>query len=299
MKINKYINILLLLILIFYIINKTISIYYENFQNNKKCLLLLYGESFRDGGQSSRTIDTERSYKFQKAASTSHMNFINYLKEKHNIYTDVIINTYNTKYENDFKSWYKDNLKIYNSNKELIGFNNLVNNIIKKVITEYKIDEYEFIILTRCDIYLKPEFHKIFNPFWGKIMFASQEWTYYNCGYIDDGQPRVNHTIKFIPKKYFNLLNNTISADHDSWSYYKKYHNLKDDDMDFILNAFHDADSYKDFNPLYYMVSRPENQTWHDRTEIIDKSKYGKPENLLCNKGDINYQDDFKIQHNL
>jgi hypothetical protein len=226
------------------------------------------------------------------------MNFINYLKEKHNIHTDVIINTYDTKYENDFKSWYKDNLKIYNSNKELIGFNNLVNNIIKKFITEYKINEYEFIILTRCDIYLKPEFHKIFNPFWKKIMFASQNWTYWNCGYLNNADPNTNATIEFIPNKYFEHLNKGVCVDHHSWFHYKDTVKLKDEYMDFMLDTYHDADSYKDFNPLYYMVSRQENQISHDKDKI-NKSNYGKSENLLCNKGDINIEDDFKIQHNL
>jgi hypothetical protein len=90
---------------------------YENFNNNKKCLLLLYGQSFREGNQGTLTIDTDFSYKTQKLATESHMNFIKYLKEDYDIDTDIIINTYNTKYEDEFKSLYGNNLVLYNKNE--------------------------------------------------------------------------------------------------------------------------------------------------------------------------------------
>ena len=294
---KKYlIIILLLLFVIIILLNNQKFIYYEKFKNNKRCLLLLYGHSFREGNQGTLTVDTEFSYKTQKAATESHINFIKYLKEKYDIDTDIIINTYNTKYEDEFKSWYGNNLILHNTNKELIGFNNLVNNIIKKFTSEYNINNYDFVLLTRCDIYLKPEFNNLINANWKKIMFVSQDWTY--CGYIDKGEPRVNPTIKFIPYKYFSIFNKNISVDHDGWYYYKNNHNLTNEDLDFMLDTYHDSDSYKDFNPVYYMACRPENQIWHDKGLKIDKSRFGNPNNLVCNNTPDSSKD-IHIQHNI
>ena len=39
-----------------------------------------------------------------------------------------------------------------------------------------------------------------------------------------------------------------------------------------MINTFHDSDSQKDFNPLYYIVNRPQNTVWHDNEYIFDKS---------------------------
>jgi hypothetical protein len=304
---KKYlIIILLLLFIIITLFNSQKFIYYEKFKNNKRCLLLLYGQSFREGNMGTLKIDTDFSYKTQKAATESHINFIKHLKYKYDIDTDIIINTYDTKYEDEFKSWYGNNLVLYNKNKKLIGVNNLVDNIITKFISEYNnINNYDFVLLTRCDIYLKPEFNNLINPNWEKIMFVSQNWTYWFCGFIDKSEARVNPIIKFIPYKYFSIFNNnnnifsnTISVDHDGWYYYKNNYNLINDDMDFMLDTYHDADSYKDFNPVYYMVSRPENQTWHDKDIKIDKSRFGNPDNFSCNKQPDLSKDKY-IQHNI
>ena len=50
-----------------------------------KGLLLLIGESFREGLQSDRKRDTTNSFYTQKMASESHVDFCNYVKEKYHI----------------------------------------------------------------------------------------------------------------------------------------------------------------------------------------------------------------------
>ena len=32
-----------------------------------------------------------------------------------------------------------------------------------------------------------------------------------------------------------------------------------------MLDTYHDSDSYKDYNPLYYMVGRPQTEEWYDK----------------------------------
>jgi hypothetical protein len=109
-------------------------------------------------------------------------------------------------------------------------------------------------------------------------MFTSQCWTR-GASFIQE--PRINPIIKFIPQKYFYLLENKIDIDHESWYDYKTNHNLTNDDLDFMLDTYHDTDSYKDWNPLYYMVSRPETKIWYNDIIKVDKSKFGISHNIL------------------
>jgi hypothetical protein len=78
----------------------------------------------------------------------------------------------------------------------------------------------------------------------------------------------------FIPSTYFYLFNLNIYLNHDAWFTYKTDYNLTNNDMDFILDTYHDSDTFKDFNPLYYMVSRPENQKWHSENFVIDRNLF-------------------------
>ena len=43
------------------------------------------------------------------------------------------------------------------------------------------------------------------------------------------------------------------------------------DDLDTMINTYHDSDSSKDYNPLYYIVNRPENIIWHREGHIFNK----------------------------
>ena len=209
-------------------------------------------------------------YETQKIATESHIRFIENLN-KINIKSDVIINTYDTKYENDLKEWYNDYLINYISNKELIGIEKLINNIIssnkKKII-----NNYDFVYICRIDLYLKDYFIEKFNPDWNKIYFSSITWR--ECYKTFNNEPRIADVMIFIPSPYFYLFNLNIYLNHDAWFMYKTDYNLTNNDMDFILDTYHDSDTFKDFNPLYYMVSRPENQKWHSENLVVDRNLF-------------------------
>jgi hypothetical protein len=70
-------------------------------------------------------------------------------------------------------------------------------------------------------------------------------------------EPRVNDVMLFIPKKYYHINKYWVDK-HSSWVKYKYLYNLNDSDMGFMLDTYHDADSHKDYNPLYYLVGRKE-----------------------------------------
>ena len=121
----------------------------------------------------------------------------------------------------------------------------------------------------RIDLYLKPFFMDIFNPTINKILFPSICYLPHHKAFDD---PRVNDTMLFIPNKYYNYIKN-IQLGHDTWYILIKDTNLKYDDLDVILNTYHDSDSEKDFNPIYYIVNRIENKTFHSKNYIFDKNK--------------------------
>lgn len=222
-------------------------------------LLILTGEAFRQGLQTQRKRDTVESFQPQKMASESHVDFCNYIKEKHGIKMDIVINTYDSKYAKELKSWYP-NCK-YKSNKELIG-PKLVQDVVNKIEKGY-----DFIFLTRLDIFIKPYFYSVFNPKWKTIHFLCQNYTKVECGMYDTA-PIVNHMFQFIPKSYFYVLTN-ICADHDAWKHYHEVFHIPHNKMNFMVDTYHDADSYKDYNPYYRYVGRPECTIWHDRGKKI------------------------------
>ena len=49
--------------------------------------------------------------------------------------------------------------------------------------------------------------------------------------------------------------------------------------MGFLLNTYHDADSYKDYNPYYYMVGRDQTTEWYDKDKI--NNNYNT-DNIFC-----------------
>jgi len=237
-----------------------------------KGLLLLTGEAFREGLQLQRTRDTVASFQPQKMASESHVDFCDYIKKEHGVKMDIFINTYDTKYEKELKSWYP-NCK-YKSNKELLG-----PKLIQDAVDEIE-KGYDFILLSRPDIFIKPYFYSVFNPKWKTIHFLCQNYTIWKCGMIGES-PLVNPTFQFIPKKYFQVCA-SIVGDHHAWKHYHEVFHIPHSKMDFMVDTYHDADSYKDYNPYYRYVGRPESAVWHDRGKTINRTLFGKKH--TCNK---------------
>jgi hypothetical protein len=145
--------------------------------------------------------------------------------------------------------------------------------LVQNAVNEIDKD-YDFIFLLRPDIFIKPYFYSVFNPKWKTIHFFSQNYTIWHCG-MNDRYPLVNPTFQFIPKKYIQVCKN-ISIDHGGWRHYHEVFHIPQDKMDFMVNTYHDADSYKDYNPYYRYVGRPESTIWHDRGKTINRKLFGK-----------------------
>ena len=199
---------------------------------------------------------------------------------------DILINTYDTKYENELKSWYKNfNLK-YITNTKLIGPDNLV----KKALKTIDPSDYDFIIFTRMDLCFKPFFIETFSIN-EKIMFVSIHNKYNTnpnekCGFVFNNEnmpvtentPIVNPMIIIVPKTHYLVLKD-MSVNHDAWWKFNQA-GIKHEDMDFILDTYHDADSFKEYNPAYYLTSREEKPFI---TELkLDKGLIGTNKKIVC-----------------
>jgi hypothetical protein len=230
-------------------------------------LLILFGETFRLGGQGNRNTGSEQSYKEQINAAQSHIKFISNLKKK-NINIIVSINSYTTRYDKNLTYIYKDVLydSIFYTN--LLGVNVLINNCINRV---ENITSYDFILCMRIDIFLKDKFMDIFKLDNDKILFPSICFEPHHKIGI---HPRVNAMMMYIPKRYIIFFKqNGIDLYHDTWYKLVTYYNFNYEQLDTMLNTYHDSDSYKDYNPIYYIVNRYES-TIHTTKKIFDKYNF-------------------------
>ena len=230
-----------------------------------KCLIIIIGESFRLGGQGTRARGTDASYEEQIKACNSHINFIEMLNKNYNMKSiSVYISTYTTTYNEDLLKIYNKYLigcKIYD---DLIGLNQLFHNSIKSIHTK---NQYDFILYLRIDLFLYKNFYNIFRPNWNTIRFPSICW--FKDSKVEN-HPRVNDMLLFIPKKYYKYLTN-INICHETWYQLVENTQLKYDDLDTMINTYHDSDSAKDYNPLYYIVNREKMEKWHSEGYIFDK----------------------------
>jgi hypothetical protein len=223
-----------------------------------KGLILLLGEAFRGGGQHSRLIGSPRSLNGQMAAAQSHIEFIKYLETKHFCNIRVYIGTYKTQYNDKLFDVYKNHIIGSDLYEHRIGYNNLLHNSIKNI---GNIQGYDFLLIMRIDLCLKDRFINIFNPAWQTIRFPTIHWECLPCG-----NPKTNDMIIFIPSKYYKYIEKilfrpgpnvgNVAHGHFIWSDLVQNTDLTNKDLDAMIETFHDSDSKKETNPLYYIVNR-------------------------------------------
>ena len=278
----KYLLILVLLILLIILIkyiNKNETFLSNN--NSKKYLLVLYGETFRKPQKKKHDIRTklkltEKEIIFnQNKITDSHIKFIELIKKKFNIDTDIIISTYDNKNIHLIKKKYNPYLihtKINNKTeqKDIAGFFCNIYDKIEKIKKEY-----DSIIYLRIDLFLKKKFFEIFKKEYTKITISN--WLY-GCG-LNRPKYYISSLICIIPKKYFeNLKKITIYYSDNRWLKgdkewlkhinKKKYYghemvitllkntNLKITDFDVLVDTLHSSDTSYEWNPLFIQYDR-------------------------------------------
>lgn len=230
----------------------------------KRGLFIIFGEAFRTGGKFTRARDTPESITLQGLASQTHMILCQMIENKYNIDIDLAFTTYTTPNYDLLKSYYKQ-LKYEFIHKELIGQTNLV----KNVLTNVNINQYEFLFCFRFDMFLKHYFINNFNPFNNKITVSSV--CFILCWKEHYIYPRVSDTMLLIPKEYFEIISEDFIFEHEIIGKYISKNMLRPSDFDFILDTLHDSCTEWDYNPLYILVGRVIQQKWHSYGWIFDK----------------------------
>ena len=294
---------ILCLIMVLKLLNK------EHFKQDKKILMILFGGSFR-----TNNLDD------QKRAWESHLKFVNYMEEKFNIKTHIIITTYPNKNLNMVEEIFKEKLlKIFqgnlNENRNLRG---LFENIFEYVDSIK--NNYDFIINIRNDAILKKYFLKKIKTDYDKIIFLNWQWREAN----DNSKflykkYTINHSISIIPSKYYNYLKEYFISISDltlaktekeknevgKYSSMKVYFghfailrllditNLKICDFDTMLNTIHWANTSGGWNPIYYFYNRKHskeitlpNYIYKNNNNDIELCKNCKPVNYDVNHSD-------------
>lgn len=232
-------------------------------------LILFLGESFRWGQQNTRDRGSVVSYDEQMKACKSHIDFIENIKTKFSMDSiSVLLSSYTTQFDNELLQIYKKYLIGHKLYPNVIGINNLFHNSINEINENIK--KYDFILFIRIDLFLKDKFTELFNPNTDMILFPTICWKHDSKS---GNHPRVNDMMLFIPKKYYKYIVN-ISINHDSWFNLMHTTDLTYDDLDTIIHTYHDSDSFKDYNPLYYIVNRPRTTIFHSKGYIFDKHSF-------------------------
>ena len=235
--------------------------------HDKKGLVIFLGESFRTGGQLTKIRGLPESRENQFLACQSHIRFIEHIKREHGMNLSVYIGTYSTPYTNDLLDIYKESLIGHRIYPELVGINNLFKDACKAIKNK---NQYSFILYIRIDLYLKDMFFNVFNPRSNSIQFPCVCW--YKHSMINL-YPRVNDLIIQIPRKYYIYLRKLFIS-HDTWYIFAKSTTLTNKDFNVMINTYHDSDSAKDMNPLYYIVNRPKSTTFHSEGYTFDKTNF-------------------------
>jgi len=232
-------------------------------------LFLFIGESFRSGGQYSRKKGVPESYDEQIKASQSHIQFIKQFDEKFQLEkSKAVVLTYNTIYNHDLLSVYEQYVEGFSCYEGMMGLNNLFHTALQGI---RNIENYDFLFYIRIDLFLKEKLLESIDILPEKILFANVCWTK-DC-ICKKLYPRVNDMMMYVPKKFFPKLK-IVHLYHDAWYHLIVNGKMNNENIDFMINTFHDSDSQKDFHPLYYIVNRPQAISWYDQNKIFIKEKF-------------------------
>ena len=181
-----------------------------------KGLIILLGGSFRKGSQGNNSVGLSNTYDEQMKGFMSQINLCKHLYTNYNIDCHIGITTYSTIYDADVINLFKKQdinilFSIFNK-KKTMGFRLLLQQSIKSID---KIDNYNFTLFVRIDLYLKEEFLKIFNPLHPNIQFPFICWKSGSIKISGNRYPRVADTIIYVPSiHYKNLRNLKLIKNH-------------------------------------------------------------------------------------
>jgi len=251
--------------------------------------VLLVGESFRKGGQSSRVRGHPESVPDQIAACASHVALFQHLANAHACNADLFICTRSTRYDADALACYAPHAPSWGGTVAWSSFfpdarrTDNVHPYIHACLdaieaTEQAYAPYHAVFVLRIDLCLKDAFKACLNPATiggngDRVTLPCVCMTYKRCHLCRGNQPRVNDMMAWVPKRFFERLlkSRKLKVTHDSWPQLVDL-GLCEDDIGVMIDTLHDSDSFKDWNPLYRVVNRPETNNWRSPGVTFDRA---------------------------
>lgn len=229
-------------------------------------LFCFVGESFRIGSFGSRVTATEESIPRQELATKSHLAFMSRLENQVNVKIKLV--TYNTPLNDTLIKWYGKYETESLILSDLVGIAGLYEKVRELSLKENNID---FIFIIRIDLILKERILDVFNPKCDKILYPCVCWIQGSKTQYERRRHRVVDTMVFIPKKLFN---ERVGLTHEVCCF------MSDDvynNIDFMIDTYHDSNSENDRNPLYVISGREETMKWHSEGYRVCKDHLSLP----------------------
>jgi hypothetical protein len=230
----------------------------------KKFLFVLHGESFRYGGQFSRVRGKGDYYDRQLFATSSHIKLIDKLANEYDI--DILINSYELNRTDDDKLYklYKNktNNFILNLNKNIFRIEeDLLNNTYDKIKNIININDYEYIFISRIDMFLKNYMIDNFNKYLlkYKIVFPHIDS---NFNINKPNTYGVFHTHMIIPKNYFDIINNNTIYNMAHGVIHPLINKYGFNCVDYMVYTLHVCCTDLGWNPLYICVGKNYNTNY-------------------------------------
>lgn len=238
-------------------------------KNEKKCAFVFFGGSFRDKIHDHNNTIKESAYDLQKKAVDTHLKLIEKFKNDYNYNVDIYVASVYKEYSNDLIKWY-GNVKNSIFIDEKHSRCNYLFVKSKEIIID--INQYNVLMYIRLDLVLKDYMINLINPNnITRITFPSICFLTSNSHKTHDNMPRVNDMFIFIPRNYYRIVNDGFELGHDSWLDLVNHFKYNKNDINVLVSTYHDSDSFKDWNPLYYICNRPQNNIWASTGYILNK----------------------------
>ena len=253
-----------------------------------RILFALIGESFRLGPQFTRNRGHPEAVEAQLEACRSHVDFFNHLRQLDQetcCEVDVSIDTRTTPYDDALRATYEGaGVKVLRANfvpdsQHTTNVHSYVDmcldgiDALNEDVDDANVyDTYDMIAFIRIDLFLKDAMKDHFHPtrMMSRITFASITWLPDHK--INGHLPRVVDMMAFVPRRYYGTLRGrAFLLDHASWWFLVTHANLSNDDIGLLVDTYHDSDSHKDWNPLYYIVNRPRTNHWRSPGVTFDR----------------------------
>ena len=276
-----------------------------------RCLMLLYGQPFREGKAGfykPEETDPERLIR-QARATKTHLDFFEHLKNTFNISIDTVLCTYKAKnlYDLLHKKYNfledKDKNHIIDPKKtsRFLMINTVTQHIKKLLKTPNIYNTYDFIFALRIDVALKPYFLKCFDPYEQKIkmcfpvVFPVVDITELPVAKTahklisdpDEEKKRYSYNVRagdimfFFPKKLYKKVQ-SFKAHHTALDFLLKNKGLQRHEIDFYIHTRHNVNTSLSWNPLFWLTDRPFSKKKHN-LEIFSDA-FGK---VLYNQNEV------------